>query len=73
MTRLIIVDLPSGNARLADPKSRGLIGGDLLHVDPEGRTAPVASQNSVDVTPSVKQVDLATGKARVVEKARLEV
>lgn len=72
-TRLIILDLADGQSRVADPKSRGLFGGDVLYSDPEGIWALVASQDDVFSPPSVKRVDLATGKAEVVEKHRPDV
>jgi dipeptidyl aminopeptidase/acylaminoacyl peptidase len=68
--RLLVVDLPTGAARLADRKSRGIYGGDVLFVSEGGLWAVVASQDGVFDTPSVKRVDLATGEATVIEKAR---
>jgi dipeptidyl aminopeptidase/acylaminoacyl peptidase len=71
--RLIVVDLATGAARLADRKSRGIYGGDVLFVSTAGDWALIASQDSVSVTPSVKRVDLATGEATVVERPKLDV
>jgi dipeptidyl aminopeptidase/acylaminoacyl peptidase len=71
--RLIIVDLDSGASRVADRKSRGIYGGDVLYVSPEGSWALVASQDTLSDTPSVKRVDLATGNATVAEKSRPDV
>jgi dipeptidyl aminopeptidase/acylaminoacyl peptidase len=68
ITRLIAVDVATGASRLLDPKSRGLLGGEVLYTDPEGQTALVVSQDSLFETPAVKRVDLATGTAVVVEK-----
>lgn len=73
VTRVLIVDLATGGVQLADPKSRGFVGGEVLHVDAEGRTALIVSQDSWDVTPGVKRVDLATGQSTVVEKPRGDV
>lgn len=73
MTRLVVVDVDTGASRVADPANRGLLGGDVLYTDPAGRTALVASQDHIDQTPAVKQVDLATGKAVIVEKPRPDV
>jgi dipeptidyl aminopeptidase/acylaminoacyl peptidase len=73
MTRLIVVDISTGESRIADPNNRGLLGGDVLYTDPEGRTALVASQDTIFDSPAVKRVDLATGKATIVEKPRPDV
>lgn len=71
--RLIGIDAATGNSHLLDGKSRGLYAGDVLYTDPTGSWALVASQNDPFVYPSVKRVDLATGAATVVEKARDDV
>jgi dipeptidyl aminopeptidase/acylaminoacyl peptidase len=71
--RLIVMDLSTGAMRVADPKSRGVYGGDVLFVSPSGDWALVASQDDLFKTPSVKRVDLATGKAEVVEKPKPDV
>ena len=68
--RLIAVDVPTGQSRVVDPDSRGIYAGDVLYTDPSGSWALVASQNDLYSYPSVKRVDLITGKARQVEKAR---
>ena len=71
--RMFVVDVRSGTARLADPKSRGIYGGDVLFVSDSGDWALIASQNGLSDTPSVKRVNLATGEAVVVEKAKPDV
>jgi dipeptidyl aminopeptidase/acylaminoacyl peptidase len=71
--RLLIIDLPSGAARVADRKSRGIYGGDVLYVAPAGDSAVIASQDDAFTTPSVKRIDLATGDAVVIEKPRTDV
>lgn len=68
--RLIAADVDTGLMRVVDPKSRGLYAGDVLYTDPNGDWALVASQDDAFSYPSVKRVDLATGKATVVEKER---
>lgn len=68
--RLIAIDVDTGGSRVVDKKSRGLYAGDVLYTDPAGSWALVASQDTADVYPSVKRVDLATGDATVVEKAK---
>jgi dipeptidyl aminopeptidase/acylaminoacyl peptidase len=67
--RLLAVDLQTGASRVVDPKSRGMYAGDVLYTDPTGAWALVASQDDLESYPSVKHVDLATGKATQVEKA----
>lgn len=71
--RLLVVDLSTGASRIADRKSNGIYGGDVLHVEPAGNWATVASQDDIFSTPSVKRVDLATGDATVVEKPKPDV
>ncbi|WP_338505304.1 alpha/beta fold hydrolase [Sphingomonas kaistensis] len=73
MTRLVVVDVATGQSRVGDPSNQGFLGGDVLYTDPDGRTALVASQDSIYDTPAVKRVDLATGKATIVEKPRPDV
>ena len=73
VTRLVIVDLSSGQSRVADTKSRGIYAGDVLYADPQGAFALVASQDDIFSNPSIKRVDLATGKAVIEEKARPDV
>lgn len=68
--RLIAVDITTGESRVLDPRSRGRYAGDVLYASPDGSWALVASQDDVYSYPSVKRVDLATGKAQQVEKAR---
>jgi dipeptidyl aminopeptidase/acylaminoacyl peptidase len=68
--RLIAIDVDTGLSRVVDKKSRGLYAGDVLYTDPAGGWALVASQDTADVYPSVKRVDLATGDATVVERAK---
>jgi len=68
--RLIAVDTVSGAAQIMDRKSRGIYAGNVLYTDPTGTWALVASQDSIYVYPSVKRIDLATGDATLVERAR---
>lgn len=71
--RLIAIDITTGASRVVDPKSRGAYAGDVLYADPTGSWALVASQSDPYSWPSVKRVDLVTGVATVVEKARKNV
>lgn len=73
MSRLVIVDIDTGETRMGDPDNRGLLGGDVLYTDPDGTSALVASQDSIEQTPVVKRIDLATGKAVIVEKPKPNV
>lgn len=68
--RLIAIDVATGASRVVDRRSRGIYAGDVLYSDPTGSWALVAGQDDIFVYPSIKRVDLATGDATVVEKAR---
>lgn len=68
--RLVAYDLPTRRVTALDTKSRGLLAGDVLYVEPEGRWALVASQDDMQSYPSVKRVDLVSGESALVEKAR---
>ncbi|QNP44245.1 hypothetical protein H9L15_07200 [Sphingomonas daechungensis] len=71
--RLLAIDTDTGGSRVVDKKSDGLYAGDVLYADPTGSWALVASQDDIYSYPSVKRVDLATGNATLVEKARPDV
>lgn len=71
--RMMILDIATGQSRLADPRSKGIYGGDVLYADPTGSWALLASQDSISTTPSVKRVDLATGMASVAQKPLADV
>ncbi|HEX7929883.1 MAG TPA: alpha/beta fold hydrolase [Sphingomicrobium sp.] len=71
--RLLAIDVATGQSRVVDRKSDGLYAGDVLYADPSGDWALVASQDDIYSYPSVKRVDLATGSATLVEKARKDV
>ena len=71
--RLLAIDTATGASRVVDKKSDGLFAGDVLYADPTGSWALVASQDDIGSYPSVKRVDLATGTATLVEKARKDV
>jgi dipeptidyl aminopeptidase/acylaminoacyl peptidase len=71
--RLLSVDVNSGSILGLDTKSRGVYTGDVLYADPTGSWAIVASQDDIYSYPSVKRVDLATGKAELIERAKDEV
>ena len=68
--RLISIDVDSRAIQILDRKSVGIYAGDVLYADPTGSWALVASQDNMFNYPSIKRVDLATGNATLVEKAR---
>lgn len=68
--RLLALDIDTGQSRVVDAKSRGIYAGDVLYTSTDGGWALVSSQDDLFAYPSVKRVDLATGKATLVEKAR---
>lgn len=71
--RLIAIDVDTGSARQLDSKSKGFITGNVLYSDPSGNWALVSSQDDGFSYPSVKRVNLSTGKSTVVEKERIGV
>jgi dipeptidyl aminopeptidase/acylaminoacyl peptidase len=71
--RLVSLDVEDGTAQILDRQSRGIYAGDVLYADPTGSWAIVASQDSLYDYPSVKRVDLSTGKATVIEQQKDEV
>jgi len=71
--RLLAIDIETGASRVVDSKSNGVYAGDVLYADPTGSWALVASQDDIQSYPSVKRVDLATGEASLVERARNHV
>lgn len=72
-SRMIILDLSTNESRVADRRSSGLYGGDVLYASADGATAIIASQDDPFQYPSVKSIDLNTGRAKVIEKAKPDV
>jgi len=70
MTRLLVFDLTSGKWTFIGVKSEGLIGDDVLWVDPEGKTILLSFQETIYDYPSVWSIDLATNKRRAVQPSR---
>jgi dipeptidyl aminopeptidase/acylaminoacyl peptidase len=68
--RLIAIDIATNYSKVVDQKSHGQYAGDVLYADPTGSWAIVASQDNPFVYPSVKLVDLNTGDATLIEKAK---
>jgi dipeptidyl aminopeptidase/acylaminoacyl peptidase len=71
--RLVSIDAEAGSVQILDAKSRGIYAGDLLYVDPNGRSLLVSSQADIYSTPSVKRIDLTSGASTEVEKARANI
>ncbi|MCX8477589.1 MAG: S9 family peptidase [Sphingomonas sp.] len=72
-TRLSLIDLQSHARRDLDPENKSLFGGYVLYTDPKGEWLLLAVPKSASGSPLVKRIDLATGAATVVEKARPDV
>ena len=68
--RLVSIDVDNGTVQVLDRKSQGILAGDVLYADPSGSWALVASQDDIYSYPSIKRIDLSTGSATLVEKAR---
>jgi dipeptidyl aminopeptidase/acylaminoacyl peptidase len=63
-TRLLVYDVSTQAQRFIGSKREGLIGDDVLWVDPEGKTALLSYAQTIFDYPGVSLVDLATNKAR---------
>ena len=72
-TRLIAVDVPTGEQRFIGGKTEGFIGDDVLWVDPEGKTVLLSYRATFFTPPRVSAIDLATNKARQVQAPRYGV
>jgi dipeptidyl aminopeptidase/acylaminoacyl peptidase len=73
VTRLYSVELAAGRVSILDPNSRGLWAGDVLYTDPAGGWILVSSQDDLFSAPSVKRVDLPSGRVTRIEKERGDV
>jgi dipeptidyl aminopeptidase/acylaminoacyl peptidase len=74
MTRLFLRDLDTGVTKtLGDGKVGGLLGGEIVFVDPAGAYVLLSAQRSLFESPSVLQIDLATLKSKVVAPAQAGV
>lgn len=71
--RLILFDIATSVPTVLDQNSSGIFGGAVLYVDPAGRSALISSQRDLYETPSVKRIDLVTGKESIEERARPKV
>lgn len=71
-TRLKSYDLKAGSL-MNIGKSEGLLGDDVIYVDPHGRYILLSAQEDADDTPSVNRVDLATGASIEVQKKKSNI
>ncbi|WP_298164825.1 S9 family peptidase [Novosphingobium sp.] len=69
-TRLVVYDVATSEQRFIGGKTEGLIGDDVLWVDPEGKSILLAFQQTIYDYPSVSTIDLATNKAKQVVAPR---
>jgi dipeptidyl aminopeptidase/acylaminoacyl peptidase len=72
-TRLGAYDIVAKKFRFIGEESEGLIGDDVLWVDPEGKSVLMAYQPTIYEYPEVYRVDLATNKRKSVVRAMTDV
>ena len=53
--------------------NRGMLGDDVIFIDPDGKYVLLSAQNDATVTPSVDRVDLATGASVEVQRKRNDI
>lgn len=73
ISNISLLDLKTGKHKDLDPERRTLFAGEILYVDPKGDWVLLAVQKSMGGTPWVKRIDLNTGEAAYIEKARPDV
>lgn len=69
VTRIVSLDVVSGQAVPLDT-GRGILGDDVIFVDPQGAYILVSAQSAATEYPDVLRVDLATGRHTTVEESR---
>lgn len=69
VTRIVAVETGGWTARALDT-GRGIIGDDVIYVEPTGAFILVSSQPTWDLSPAVVRIDLATGAATRVQGPR---
>ena len=69
VTRIVSLDVASGQAVALDT-GRGILGDDVIFVDPQGAYILVSAQSAAVEYPDVLRVDLATGRSTIVENSR---
>jgi dipeptidyl aminopeptidase/acylaminoacyl peptidase len=62
VTRLFAIDLVNNQGNFIGKKGSGIIGDDVLYVDPDGKSLLLSLQRTIYEYPSVYHVDLATAK-----------
>lgn len=72
ITRIIALDMTNWQAT-ALATGRGLLGDDVVFVDPQGAYVLVSSQRTADEYPGVLRIDLATGRSTVVERPHIGI
>jgi len=72
LTRILTVDVTSWAGRPLET-GRGILGDDVIFIDPQGAYILVSAQASADQYPDVRRIDLASGEARVVQRWRTGV
>jgi dipeptidyl aminopeptidase/acylaminoacyl peptidase len=70
MTRLVAYDIVARKIEFIGKREQGLLGDDILHLDPDGKWLLLAIQKTVFDWPSVHRVDLVTGQMKEVQSAR---
>jgi dipeptidyl aminopeptidase/acylaminoacyl peptidase len=69
VTRIVALDVTSWNG-FALRTGEGVVGDDVIFVDPAGTYALVSGQATADQYPEVRRIDLVTGASTVVQRAR---
>jgi hypothetical protein len=72
-TRLVAFDIATGKTRFIGGREEGLVGDDVLWIDPEGQSILLAYQSTIYDYPSVFTVDLATNRQKQVVQARTDI
>ena len=72
-TRLISYDLATRKFKFLGEQGEGLMGADVLWVDPEGKRILLSYQKSIYDYPSVSSIDLATNHSQQVVSARDDI
>lgn len=68
-TRLFAYDVSTNQATLLG-KGRGMLGDDVIWIDPDGRSILLSSQNTVLDPPSVDRIDLVNGTSTLVQPSK---
>lgn len=71
-SRLSRYDLATGQM-MAVGNPKGLLGDHVIYTDPDGRFVLLSAQETIDQSPSVERIDLATGESVEVQKKRRDI